>query len=188
MHNRFVNNNAWGVIFVAYPDSGKPCTGGTLNSPLLGKGSCLYDDWGDRLLDNTFSHNGRFKNPTNGDFEQLNLESHPSDCFSGNTDTSGALNSDSQNLETKYPTCTKTKVSPNLNVPFLDEVLCDSGDSLPPFGCQPGDHYPKRDPSKIVMHSLPTSKLPTMPNPCKGVPKNKWCSNSKQRGGPPYSY
>ena len=47
MNNRFVNNDAWGVILVPYPDSGPPCTGGTKNSPLLGKGSCLYDEWGD---------------------------------------------------------------------------------------------------------------------------------------------
>ena len=33
MNNRFVRNNAWGVIFVPYTDSGKPCNGGTLNSP-----------------------------------------------------------------------------------------------------------------------------------------------------------
>ena len=43
MDNRFVNNGAWGVIFVPLPDSGPPCTGGTITG--LGKGSCLYDDW-----------------------------------------------------------------------------------------------------------------------------------------------
>ena len=186
MDNRFVNNDAWGVIFVAYPDQGQPCTGGTLNSPLLGSGSCLYDEWGDHLLNNTFTHNGGFGNPTNGDFDQLNLESHPSDCYSGNTDSSGALSPEAKTLATNYPSCTTTEVAPNINVPFLDEVLCDSGDKLPPFGCQPGDHYPKRDPSKIVMHRLPTSKLPTMPNPCKGVPKNAWCSKNKKGGNSPW--
>ena len=91
MDNRFVNNDAWGVIIVNYPDSGKPCTGGTYNSPLLGKKSCLFDEWGDAVLHNTFTHNGGYGNPTNGDFEQLNFESHPSDCFSGNVDTAGSL-------------------------------------------------------------------------------------------------
>jgi hypothetical protein len=176
MHNRFVNNNAWGVAVVAYPDSGPPCTGGTLNSPLIGPGSCLYDDWGVAVVDNTFSHDGGYGNPTNGDFEQLNLETHPSDCFSGNTDTSGALNSDAAALETKYPTCSPTPVSPNINVPFLDEVLCDTQVSLKPFGCQPGDHYPRR--TQVVMHKLPKG-LKTMPNPCAGVPKNPWCTGHK---------
>ena len=63
MDNRFVGNNAWGVALVSYPDNGPPCTGGTLNSPLLGQGSCLYDEWGDAILNNTFSHDGGYGNP-----------------------------------------------------------------------------------------------------------------------------
>ena len=176
MDNRFVGNNAWGVALVSYPDNGPPCTGGTLNSPLLGQGSCLYDEWGDAILNNTFSHDGGYGNPTNGDFDQLNLESHPSDCFSGNTDTAGSLSPEAVKLEQASPTCTTSSVAPNINVPFLDEVLCDSQVSLPPFGCQSGDHYPRR--TAVVMHRLPKG-LKTMPNPCKGVPRNPWCPGRK---------
>ncbi len=176
MHNRFVNNNAWGVIFIPDPDNGKPCIGGTLNSPLLGKGSCLFDGWGRHLVDNTFKNNGGFGNPTNGDFEQQNLEKHPSDCFSGNVDVAGSLNAASAQLEHMFPTCTTTPVDPNINVPFLNEVLCDSAVNLKPFGCQKGDHYPHR--TKVVMHQLPKG-LKSMPNPCAGVPKNPWCTGRK---------
>jgi hypothetical protein len=179
IHNRFVNNKAWGVIFVPYPDSGSPCTGGTPNSPFLGQGSCLFDEYGDALIDNKFANNGGYGNPTNGDFDQLNFESHPSDCFSGNSDPKG-LSSDSKSLEQKYPTCSKGNVPPNPNIPFLNEVLCDSQVSDPPFGCQPGDHYPRR--TKVVMHKLPANKkLPTMPNPCSGVPANPWCPATKHK-------
>jgi hypothetical protein len=178
MHNRFVNNNAWGVIVVPYSDSGMPCTGGTLNSPFLGSGSCLYDEWGDALISNTFTHNGSYGNPTNGDFAQLNFESHPSDCFSGNTDTSGTLSPGSVKLQQSQPTCTTTAVSPNVNIPFLDEVLCDSGVKVSGFGCQPGDHYPHR--TRVIMHPLPKG-LKTMPNPCVGVPANPWCSRGKPK-------
>jgi hypothetical protein len=173
MDNRFVDNKAWGAILVPFPDMGGPCTGGTKNSPFLGKGSCLYDGWGDHLIDNTFTNNGGYGNPTNGDFEQLNFEQHPSDCFSGNTDTSGALNADSASLQQANPTCSTMPVSPNVNVPFLNEVLCDSQVDLAPFGCQPGDHYPQPF-THIVMHKLP-KHLPMMPNPCAGVPSNPWC-------------
>ena len=176
MDNRFVGNNAWGVALVSYPDNGPPCTGGTLNSPLLGQGSCLYDEWGDAILNNTFSHDGGYGNPTNGDFDQLNLETHPSDCFRGNTDTAGSLSPEAVKLEQASPTCTTSSVAPNINVPFLDEVLCDSQVSLPPFGCQSGDHYPRR--TAVVMHRLPKG-LKTMPNPCKGVPRNPWCPGRK---------
>ena len=185
MNNRFVNNGAWGMIMISFPDSGPPCTGGTKNSPLIGKGSCLYDDWGNHLLNNTFSGNGGFGNPTNGDFEQLSLESHPSNCFSGNTDTSGSLNADSQALETSYPTCTTTSVPANINTPFLNEIVCDTQAKLPPFGCLPSDHYPRR--TRVVMHPLP-KHLATMPNPCKGVPANPWCRAQHGRQGQGQGY
>jgi hypothetical protein len=178
MNNRFVNNDAWGMIMVPYSDSGLPCTGGTPNSPILGSGSCLFDEWGDALLNNSFTHNGSYGNPTNGDFDQLNFESHPSDCFRGNTNTAGMLSPEAVKLQTTYPNCTKTSVPPNINIPFLNEVLCDSGVKVPPFGCQPGDHYPQR--TAVVMHPLPTKRLKTMANPCAGVPKNAWCAKRKK--------
>jgi hypothetical protein len=175
MKNRFVRNNAWGVIVVPFTDSGPPCTGGTLNSPLLGQGSCLYDEWGVHLIKNSFTANGGYKNPTNGQFDQLNLESHPSSCFSGNTDTGGPLSSDAAALQKKYPTCTTAAVPANINIPFLNEALCDSGVKLGGFGCQPGDHYPRR--TRVLMPKLASQK--TMPNPCEGVPANRWCRAGK---------
>jgi hypothetical protein len=178
MHNRFVRNKAWGLIIAPYPDSGKPCTGGTLNSPLLGKGSCLYDEWGDAVLNNSFTANGGYRNPTNGDFEHQSFEQHPSSCFRGNTDSSGQLNPASAALEQSYPTCTTTPVAANINIPFLNEVLCDTQISLPPFGCQAGDHYPRR--ARVIMHPLPRN-LKSMPNPCAGVPANPWCPAGRRK-------
>jgi hypothetical protein len=169
MHNRFVNNNAWGVILVPYTDSGLPCTAGTKNSPFA---NCLFDEWGDALLGNKFTHNGGYGNPTNGDFDQLNLESHPTDCYAGNTNTGGSLSPEAVKLQTVYPTCNGKTVLPNINVPFLNEVLCDAQVQLTGFGCAPTDHYPRR--THVVMHPLPKG-LKTMPNPCAGVPKNPWC-------------
>jgi hypothetical protein len=172
MHNRFANNGAWGVSMQPFPDSGPPCTGGTLNSPLLGPGGCLFDEYGNALIDNTFSHDGGFGNRTNGDFVQGNTEAHPPNCFSGNVDTSGALSPGAAALEQAYPACTGAVVTPNLNVTFFDEFVCDSGIVVRGFGCQPGDHYPRR--TRVVMHALPRN-LASMPNPCAGVPINPWC-------------
>jgi hypothetical protein len=171
MDNRFVNNDAWGLALVPYTDNGSPCPGGTADSPLTGNGTCLWDDYGNAVVDNTFSHNGGYGNPTNGDFEQLNLEVHPDSCFSGNTDSGGSLNAAALALQQSYP-CPETNAGTNLNLGFLNEVLCDSRVSLPPFGCQPSDHYPRR--SQVIMHPLPKG-LRTMPHPCQGVPSNPWC-------------
>jgi hypothetical protein len=170
--NTFDHNNAWGVILVPYSDSGPPCTGGTADFPLLGPGSCLYDEYGDALLSNHFADNGSFGNPSNGDFDQLNFQSNPANCFSGNTDASGHLSPEAAALEASYPSCTGATVAPNINAVFLNEVLCDSQVKVTGFGCLPTDHYPRR--KRVIMHPLPRH-LATMPNPCAGVPTNPWC-------------
>jgi hypothetical protein len=177
MDNTFVRNNAWGVIFVPFLDSGPPCTGGTMNSPT--PGSCLYDEWGDALIGNTFANNGSYGHPTNGDFAQLNFEGgHPTDCSSGNTEQGGgAIKSDPSNLP---QTCNGSPAGSNLNTSFLLEVLCDSQVQLVsglPSIC-PSGPYPRR--MKIVMHPLP-SGLRTMPHPCSGVPADPWCSGEVTR-------
>jgi hypothetical protein len=181
-HNRFVRNKAWGVIFVPYPDSGPPCTGGTQTQE-----ACIYDEYGDALLDNTFAHNGGYGNPTNGDFAAVNLDRDPTDCFHGNREKGGGkVTSSPSNAQSMYPKCTGKTVDPDLNFEFLAQVACDSGASIGPVGggdaCPPGTSYPRQ--TKVVMHPLPgaaslespaTATLPTMPKPCRGVPVNPWC-------------
>ena len=71
MDNTFENNGAWGILFVPYAQEGKPslhqtCAGvGGHKVPGFG---CVLDPEGDALIDNTFSHDGYFGNPTNSDF------------------------------------------------------------------------------------------------------------------------
>ncbi len=175
--NTFEDNDAWGAIMVPYPDSGGPCKGGVLG--WAGSGSCLFDESGDALLDNTFADNGSFGNPTNGDFALTNFEPGPTDCFSGNVEQGGgAVTSTPANAEQEYPTCNGQTVARERSrkpASFTNEVLCDAQASLSPGAkppCQPTDHYPRR--SKVVMHPLPKN-LATMPNPCAGVPANPWC-------------
>jgi hypothetical protein len=180
MHNRFVNNDAWGTIFVPYPDTETPppnapaCKGGT------GIGSvCNYDDWGNALLNNTYTHNGGYGNQTNGDFAEITTEpGHPINCYRGNVDTSGTLTTSPPGLQSSNSDCGRTALIPDLNPVFTNEVACDSqffavpGESQP---CSPTDHYPRR--TAVIMHPLPAaSDLPTMPNPCAGVPANPWCT------------
>ncbi len=173
MDNRFADNDAWGVIFTAYPDQGRPCTGGTLNFPLLGPGGCAFDAWGNALVDNVFAHNGSFGNPTNGDFGQLNLEpGHPTSCFRGNTRAGGgAVTSSPSDLQQTRPICDGTPAPANSNPVFLSELYCDT--ELDLSLCQPTDRYPRV--TRIVMHSLP-QHLQSMPDPCRDVPANPWCA------------
>jgi hypothetical protein len=173
MDNRFENNGAWGTILAPYPDSGPPCTGGTL-TPV----ACIFDESGDAVIGNTFANNGFFGNPTNGDIGAANLEPGPTDCFAGNTEKGGGAASTSPPLlQTLSPSCSGQTVPPDLNAPFIDEVACDSQSiSIGPVTggsvCPPGAHYPRR--AQVVMHPLPPN-LATMPDPCAGVPANPWC-------------
>jgi hypothetical protein len=179
MGNTFANNGAWGDLIVPYPDSGPPCTGGTPNYPLLGQGSCLYDEYGDAIIDNKYSNDGYWKNPTNGDFEALNFENgEPTDCFSGNTDASGSLPQEDQQLEKEYPTCNGKAVDADDNPVFLQQVLCDSQVEIDGTDtCTPADNYPRFTNIYNGLHPLPAaSQLPTMPNVCGGIPADPWCS------------
>src|SRR5579875_1405150 len=177
--NRFVNNDAWGVIFVPYLDQGKPCTGGSLNA--LGAGTCLFDEWGDAVIDNTFIDDGGYGHPTNGAFEQINfLGGNPTDCFSGNVGAGGSpLNTAALALQQSEPSCNGSPLASTLteNGAFLAQVLCDARIELSPgqSACPPATSYPRA--TRIVMHRLP--RLPSMPNPCAGVPANPWCTGRR---------
>ena len=171
MNNTFTNNGAWGVLYIPYPDGGTPdlgqtCAGtGGVQSQAFG---CVYDPMGDALLNNTFSGNGTFGNPSNGDFGQITLNpGQPSNCYVGNQAPKGSTPAD---LEQTTPTCGVTTTAPVIPSDLLAQVLCDTGTST----CPAGVNYPK--PTGVVMHPLPDN-LPTMPNPCDGVPDNDWCHN-----------
>ena len=178
MDNLFVNNGAWGIILVPFPDSGPPCTGGDMASSQL----CLYDDWGDAINNNTFTNNGSFGNPTNGDIAVLqSLASSVNDCMAGNKDTSGTVTVSPTGDDSLHPTCDgQPNGGSTSNGQFLSEVACDSGAQIGPAdgrsACSPTDNYPRR--TKVVMHPLP-AHLATMPNPCAGVPSNPWCPSTK---------
>jgi LPXTG-motif cell wall-anchored protein len=57
---------------------------------------------------------------------------------------------------------------------LTSEVACDS-QLL--FSCAPPPGVPAQYPqtTKVTLKPLPTKKLATMPDPCKGVPTNPWC-------------
>ncbi len=181
MNNLFADNGAWGTLFVPYPDTspGGPgvCTG---SGGHLALGVCLYDPEADALLNNTYVHNGFFGNPSNGDYGEITFfPNEPQNCFAGNVAPDG---SSPANLEQTQPTCgaltTQTVSSSQLGQPgsLINQVLCDTGFASS-FGqsCTPSeDKYPTPSANAPVLTSVPTS-LPTMPNPCQGVPANAWC-------------
>jgi hypothetical protein len=170
MDNTITNNGAWGILFVPYAQKGKP----SLHQTCKGAGGhevpgfgCVLDPEGDALLDNTFSHNGYFGNPSNSDFGQITLfGGEPQNCYRGNNAPDGSAPA---NLEQVQQKCGPITKAGNSGGELFPQVLCDTGLST----CPPGSHYPKPN-GTVVLKRLPIG-LPTMPNPCVGVPANPWC-------------
>jgi|HubBroStandDraft_6_1064221.scaffolds.fasta_scaffold11791_3 hypothetical protein len=181
MDNRFVNNGAWGTIFVPYPDTETPPSDVTdpCNGGVGGAGNvCNYDDWGNSLLNNTYTNDGFFGNQTNGDFaESTTTPGNAINCFSGNVDTSGTVTSSPSTLQQTNSSCGQTAAAPDTNPLFISQVNCDSQFFGAGSACPPGSTYPRL--SDVVMHPLP-SGLQTMPDPCSGVPANPWCNGAVQ--------
>lgn len=170
MDNTISHNGAWGILFIPYAQQGTPslhqtCSGsGGHKVPGFG---CVLDPEGDALLDNTFSDNGYFGNPSNSDFGQITLfGGEPQNCFRGNTAPDGSAPG---NLEKTQATCGVTTKAGNTGGKLFPQVLCDTG--LAP--CPPGANYPRPN-GTVHLKALPIG-LPTMPNPCAGVPANPWC-------------
>ena len=205
MGNEFLDNGAWGVLFVPYPDAnlssdGKTCKG-TKGLDVSGIGipglSCAYDPMGDVLSNNKFSGNGTLGNPSNADFGNLLIGGNePTDCFSGNTEWNATFSSqtgsasnanvnDGFSGQTPATCGTKTPKQgifgpTNTDGTLLTQVECDAG-VLSGSSCSSA-HYPQA--TAVVMQPLPgavsvvdpsSSTLPSMPNPCVGVPSNSWC-------------
>jgi hypothetical protein len=173
MNNTFTHNGAWGVLFLPYPDSGTPWGGkqcadyGGVQDTTLGLG-CVLDPMGNALIGNTFSGNGFFGNETNGDFGELTLNSgEPSDCFMNNKAPAGSYPAD---LEKTHTTCGKKTTASQAGA-LLAQVGCDSG----ALACDTTTMKYPQITTNVIMRPLPTAQLPTMPNPCDGVPSNPWC-------------
>ncbi len=192
-NNTFLNNGAWGVAFLPYPDGnttsdGKTCLGTKgLDASSLGVSgiACIYDPQGGVLSNNKFSGNGTFGNPSNADYANLLLGGHePANCFSGNTKWDSTFThllgaASSGNALDGHPSQTSSacgSLTPktglagaNTDTTLLLQVECDAG-VLSGSLCSSA-HYPQ--PTSVVMHPLPS--LPSMPNPCAGAPTNLWC-------------
>jgi Right handed beta helix region len=184
--NRFVNNGAWGIYLLPYPDMETPpssdvgvaCQGGTY-IPAPGNETCYYDDYGNEVANNTFTNNGFFGNPTNGDIADVSggspNSSSDSNCFHDNVDTSGALTSDPGNIDS-HNMCGSTYMSNTLASPAFAQFACAARSFVScPNGV--GGNYPT---TTAIPMTLPPAQ-PTMPKPCAGVPANPWCETSATR-------
>ena len=179
--NTFTNNGSWAVLTVPFIDMGTPppiahCDGGVDN--WMGSGWCYYADWGSEIANNTFSHNGSFGNPTNGDLGDISdpQPTEPGNCWHGNTDADGVTSAPAD-LQATNGTCGQTNQGgapvdlTDVTDPstLVGQVVCATellGPCAPDFGS-----YPRT--TEVALMPLPAE--PSMPDPCAGVPADPWC-------------
>jgi hypothetical protein len=176
VNNRFVNNGSWAVALVPFPDTETPpavahCAGGDPNGvPALGLKACLYGDWGNEVAHNTFTGNGSFANPTNGDLAEISDSHAPGNCWHDNTDAAG-ITSAPANLQQTNATCGVAAAGAAVVSTLATQAICAS-EIFAPCPPKPGMSYPR-----VTTVALPRlAPQPTMPNPCAGVPANPWCT------------
>ena len=173
-NNRIENNGAWGVLLAPFPDSRTPpkvahCQGGVKQGT-----TCLFDDFNNEVAFNTFSGNGFFGNPTNGDLADISGQSDTANCWHDNTRADGsAPTSEPADLQTSHATCGQPGHGDSLTSALALQAICDT-ELAGPCKKDATHNYPR--PKRIVMHRLP--KLPGMADPCAGVPANAFCKSS----------
>ena len=174
--NIIEDQGAWGILTSDNADPERPppgthCQGGIKDRPL--PGFCLFQARGNQVYSNVFRHVGFFGNPTNSDLANETLGSYtPRNCFYRNVDLGGAVTSAPADIQSANVDGQPCGGPGSGNDPALtNQLVCTSGFvrcPLPPHLA----NYPKQ--TAIAM--LPLPQLPSMPEPCAGVPKNAFCS------------
>jgi hypothetical protein len=177
--NTVTNHGAWGELIADLPDqeapaanNPNPCQGG-IYAPVNGVQTCYYPAFGNVSENNQFSGNGFFANPTNGDIGLATMYHNPGNCFSADTVPDGT---DPAGIETNpsYQPSNGMCNQPNSgDQGMLTAQAACAGQLFGPCPTLPVANYPRPD-AQFSLPPVPAS-LPTMPNPCAGVPKNAWC-------------
>jgi hypothetical protein len=180
--NLIVGQGAWGVVTHDYPDleqppAGSHCQGGVQVTNTL----CVFTAHGNLVHGNVFAGDGSFGNVTNGDLATVGLlpnSATPRNCFYGNHAVSGTLTSEPANIESATvdgKPCGSAGTS--ADSALVGQLICATGATA--LGtCPQGSHYPQQ--TRIALAPLPL--LPTMPDPCEGVPRSGFCPESRQGG------
>jgi hypothetical protein len=178
------NQMSWGIVVNDFPDTSTPPA--TVTTPCAGgmqlPGVCYYVAFGNEVANNTFTSNGGFGNPGNGDLADDHVQamgqvSSPGNCYHDNTDTGGSVSSDPPLIQTLDGTCGVPNVGDNSVL--TAQLVCASGPVLSIGGVTPqcpvgtpAANYPQS--TGVRMMPIPHN-LASMPDPCSGVPANPWC-------------
>jgi hypothetical protein len=195
----FSANNAWGILVITYPGLGeKPpeqvlnefpqdeCRGG-VGTTVGTEPECVYEAYANEVANNTFGENGSFGNPSNGDIGEVN-HAEPAqliNCWHGNVETAGGeLTGEPSDIQTTKGTCSTSDAAGAASTTLAAQAACDSRIQPELSECTelPGSKYPRAPAVKLLSVQRMNERSPTMPNPCEGVPRNRWCPHNARPG------
>jgi parallel beta-helix repeat protein len=202
--NTVRGNGTGGIVVVDRPDEETPppsahCQGGVS----LAKNFCIMLAFGNRVIGNHLVDNGGFGNPTNGGIldATLTTHTHPGNCFVGNVISGSTTATEPPDLQRLDGTCGVPNTG-DLDSLLGVELACAIefvGPCTSPSGVQStasglalivgalhAPTTPLTDTAALEQASYryptitrPTAPVParqpTMPDPCRGVPRNPWC-------------
>jgi hypothetical protein len=165
--NRIQRQGSWGIVLHDFPDSETPPATSHCQGGVQQPGVCLFPSYGNLVADNSFSGDGFFGNPTNGDLANESTTA-PHNCFTSNHEVGGAApTSDPASIQSGAvdgPPCGKGAGAGDDQVLF-GELVCAAGFGPCPI---PGAAYPQR----TGLDLAPLSERVGMENPCAGLPKH----------------
>ena len=135
---------------------------------------CVFETENDALTGNTYVHDGFFGNPSNADFGQIVLHSGlPSNCYADNSGAAGEL--------AGQPGAAAAHLWRAVDRPPTSTTRWSPRSSATPAWVPARRGRTTRRRSGVHLEPLPQG-LPTMANPCAGVPSNAWCASGSSLG------
>jgi hypothetical protein len=174
--NQIYNNNSWGTVVTDVPYTGDQV--GPCNGVYVPGQACYFQAFGNAVIDNSYSKNGSYGNPTNGDIALDTTPHDPGNCFYGNTDPNG-LSSDPPNIQS--PPFNQCGVPNGSSDPVLTSELLCATQLVAPCPNLPDANYPRA--TNVVLKMPPAQ--PSMKNPCQDVPDNLWCQGGQPTASAP---
>ena len=173
MDNTFTNNGAWGTPSSRIPTARcqlhQKCSETTAATEISGLG-CVFETENDALEGNTYFHDGFYGNPSNADFGQI----PPAQWLARQL----LLRQQRAELQCAgQPRAAPAHVRRHHHDHQQRQHAARGGRvrHAGPAVCPARTNYPPQ--TGVHLEPMPQG-LPTMANPCAGVPSNPWCTSS----------
>ena len=171
MHNRFVHNDAWGADHRAVPGQRQAVHRRHANRRCSARAAACSTSGATRCSTTRSPPTAASGTRPTATSSSSDLEQHPSDCFSGNTDTRGHPHADVGGARADLPDLHDDAGAAEPQRPVPQRGRCATRRSAPAVRLPAW--RPLSAPHAASSCTRCRRNLKTMPNPCAGVPRTR---------------